>query len=84
MYTKEKASKDKKRFEEMSIEADQGGDHVKAGICRVEAFNSDKRVGMKKAHKPNLGPYSADNLCHCVDCGKTKDQWLENEECLPQ
>jgi len=72
-YTLDQAEKDKIKFERMAAEADKQGDKVMAGLYRVEASNCLERVGMKKAHKPNLGPYSDNNPPYCVDCKKPKD-----------
>lgn len=83
-YTREQAKSDQTRFEQMAAEAAARGDHLRAGLFRVEAANSLKRVGMKKAHKPNLGPYSEANPAHCLDCGKPGEQWGDGEECIPR
>jgi hypothetical protein len=29
-----------------------------------------------KVHKPSLGPYTDENPCVCVDCGKPREEWL--------
>ena len=93
MYTQEQAEKDKNELERMAIEADIKAGlcqrmaieaTIMAGLCRVEASNCLQRVGRKKCHKPNLGPYSLDNPCRCVDCGKPQDQWaVMDGECVP-
>jgi hypothetical protein len=49
----------------------------------VEAGNCEARVGMKKPHCNNLGPYSDDNPCYCIHCGKPRSEWVEGEECIP-
>jgi len=48
------------------------GDHAMAGLLRVEAANIMERpLDWKPIHKPSLGPYSADNPCVCVHCGRS-------------
>lgn len=38
-----------------------------------------------KAHKPNLGPYSAVNPKYCLDCGaKLTTPQIEKERCIPK
>jgi hypothetical protein len=81
-YSAKQAEKDKKRFTTMAEKAEKRGDSVMAGLYRVEAGNCMARVGMKKAHKPNLGPYSAENPCHCLHCGEPREHWTN--KCRPR
>lgn len=81
-YTSEQAERDRIEFLKMAVKVDKRGDREKAGLYRVEASNCENRVGMKRAHKPNLGPYSASNPMCCMNCGKPGDQWVEGEECV--
>ena len=83
MYTKEQAEKDKAEFEKMAEEAKKRGDHHATGIYSVEADNCIDRIGMMKAHKPSLGPYSFKNPAHCVDCKMPVQQWNADDECIP-
>jgi len=82
-YSRQQAATDMMKFLEMAEEAEAAGDRATAGIYRVEAHNCIDRVGMKKAHKPNIGPYTAINVMHCMDCGKKGVEWVEGEECIP-
>jgi hypothetical protein len=66
-----------------SARATLRGDHMAAGVLRAEAGNAESRANMTKAHKPNLGPYTADNPAHCMDCGKPMGEWMDDEECVP-
>ena len=83
MYTKEQAEKDKAELEKMAEEAKKKGDYAKAGIYSVEAQNCLDRIGMTKAHKPSLGPYSSKNPAHCVDCNLPLSKWKDDDECVP-
>jgi hypothetical protein len=84
MYTVEQAEKDKQEFLVMATELEKNGQHVEAGLYRVQAGNCKTMIGRTKAHKPNLGPYSDENPPHCRDCGKPKEQWERiDEECIP-
>lgn len=82
-YTSEQAERDRQEFERMAAEADARGDEITAGLYRVEAFNAPRRVGAKKAHVNNLGPYSPSNPQYCIDCGLSWNQINEDEECVP-
>lgn len=55
---------------------------IVAGILRVEAQND--RTNWVKQHKPNLGPYTAENPKYCLDCGKPGSKWVEREHCVPK
>jgi hypothetical protein len=83
MYTKEQAEKNKAEYERMAKEAEAKGDRLMAGVWRVEASNCMDRIGMTKAHKPNLGPYSPKNPAYCEDCDLPLKQWKDDEECIP-
>jgi hypothetical protein len=72
---------DHKGFMTLEAKHELAGDPIVAGIMRVEADND--RSGWKKAHKPNLGPYSATNPGICQDCGKSQEHWTSGEECVP-
>ena len=64
----------------LAREADDSGDHILAGIYRVEAGND--RSNHVKIHKPSLGPYTGENQKACVDCGKALGA-ESMSECLP-
>lgn len=81
MYTKEQAEKDQARFEQMADDADKIGKPLRACLYRLEAAKCMGMVGKNKPHRPNLDPSSPDNPAHCMDCGKRRDQWGEDEEC---
>ncbi len=83
MYTKEQAEKDKAEYERMADEAKKRGHHLMAGIYMIKAYNCITRIGMNKAHKPSLGPYSSQNPAYCVDCGMPLKQWDPDDECIP-
>lgn len=80
-YSFEQAKADKQKFLKMAEEAAAKGDHGLAGLYHVEAHNCVERVGMRKAHVPNLGPYTTSNPKHCMHCGNSSEQW--GEECVP-
>ncbi len=82
-YTPAQAAADTQKFLEMAQEAEAKGDQNTAGLYRVEAHNCIDRVGMRKAHKSNLGPYNATNPKHCMHCKKPGREWVEGEECVP-
>jgi len=72
--------KHKKECLEEAEKQGRMGNCIVAGMLRVEADNN--HANNVKTHKPNLGPYSVTNPCHCVDCGKPKTEWQSiTEEC---
>lgn len=76
-------AEEEQEFGRLADEAEGRGDLLTAGIFRVAARDSLSRARMKKAHRPNLGPYSSVNPKLCRDCGKPGEQWVEGEECVP-
>lgn len=84
-YTQEQAMKDQAEMLQMAEQFTQEGDHLRAGIMRAEAGNCLDRVGMRKAHRPNLGPYTDGQVQFCVDCGKLQAYWRPDnvDECIP-
>ncbi len=83
MITQEEADSATRFVKTRAALADMRGQNALAELCRVEACNMQMRVNMKKAHRPNPGPYSATNPCHCKDCGKLKGWWKDDVECIP-
>lgn len=81
-YTVKDSERDRVAFLQMSEEAERSGNPILAGLYRVEAANSLKRVGMKRQHCPSLGPYTTDNPPFCVNCRKLREQWFDGEECV--
>ncbi len=57
------------------------GRSMLAWVLRTEA-DKDPR-DRKRLHKPSLGPYSATNFMHCMNCGKVGEEWIKGEECVP-
>lgn len=50
---------------------DAVGCPILAGLLRVEAANlAERPENWRPIHKPSIGPYSKDNTCHCVNCGR--------------
>lgn len=62
------------------------GDRLEAGLLLVEAANVEDRLKrpMIKAHKPNLGPYSADHPRFCIHCFLPDTEWVEGVACTPE
>jgi hypothetical protein len=81
-YTRAHAASDRHEFVRLAKKARSSGDAILAGLFSVEAGND--RVGMQKAHKINLGPYSVDNPAYCLDCGLPRDRWVVGEACSPE
>ena len=71
------------RFMHAAARAILRKDYSIAMVLAAEADNAESRMNMKRRHCSNLGPHAADNPSHCIHCGKPREQWIEEEECIP-